>query len=65
KGEVPKAFVKLKEGYTGKVTDGDLLDYLAKNMARHSVPQTLEFRDELPTTLIGKVLRRELREEGE
>ncbi|MFQ5986338.1 MAG: long-chain fatty acid--CoA ligase [Thermoplasmata archaeon] len=65
KGEVPKAFVTLNEGYKGKVTDGDLLDYLAKNMAEHSLPKTLEFRDELPTTLVGKVLRRELREAAE
>jgi long-chain acyl-CoA synthetase len=64
-GEVPKAFVKLQEGYKEKVTDGDLLDYLAKNMAKQSVPKTLEFRDELPTTLVGKVLRRELRESDE
>ncbi|MFQ5919106.1 MAG: long-chain fatty acid--CoA ligase [Thermoplasmata archaeon] len=63
KGEVPKAFVTLREGYKEKVTDGDLLDYLAKNMAKHSLPRTLEFRDELPTTLVGKVLRRELRED--
>ncbi|MFQ6013411.1 MAG: AMP-binding protein, partial [Thermoplasmata archaeon] len=64
-GEVPKAFVTLRAESKGKVSEQDLLDYLAKNMAKHSVPKAVEFRDELPTTLVGKVLRRELRENPE
>ncbi|MEE9164460.1 MAG: long-chain fatty acid--CoA ligase, partial [Thermoplasmata archaeon] len=65
KGEVPKAFVTLRTEHKGKVSEQQLLDYLGKNMAKHSVPSAVEFRDELPTTLVGKVLRRELREDGE
>ncbi len=65
KGEVPKAFVTLRAEHKGKVSEQQLLDYLRKNMAKHSVPSAVEFRDELPTTLVGKVLRRELREGGE
>lgn len=63
RGEVPKAYVVLEEGYAGKVTEADLLAYCEENLSKAKVPQSIEFRDELPITLVGKVLRRELREE--
>ncbi len=62
-GEVPKAFVVLRKEHAGKVTVEELLEYCKSRLAKHKVPKFLEIRDELPTTLIGKVLRRELREE--
>ncbi|MCJ2520894.1 MAG: long-chain fatty acid--CoA ligase [Candidatus Thermoplasmatota archaeon] len=61
-GETPKAFVVLTNDYKGKLTEKELLDYCIENLAKHKVPKYLEFKDELPTTLIGKVLRKELRE---
>lgn len=39
-----------------------LLDYLRENVAPYKVPKTIEFMDELPTSGVGKILKRELRE---
>ncbi len=64
-GEAPKAFVVLKKEHRSKVTEEELLEHCRKRMAKHKVPKYVEFRDELPTTLVGKVLRRELREDQE
>lgn len=60
-GEVPKAFVKLKEG--GAASEQELLAFCAERMQKQKVPRSVEFREELPTTMVGKVLRRELRSE--
>lgn len=62
-GEAPKAYVVLKEGYRGKVTEEDLRNHCAERLQKLKVPQSVEFRDSLPTTMVGKVLRRELRDE--
>jgi long-chain acyl-CoA synthetase len=53
-----KAFVVVGEGKT--VTEGDLIDFCRDRLARYKVPRTIEFRDELPKTFVGKVLRRVL-----
>ena len=60
-GEFIKAYVVLKEGATA--TERDILDFCARELAKFKVPKTVEFRAELPKTLIGKVLRRVLLEE--
>ena len=60
-GEVPKAFVVLKTG--AKATEQELIDYMAQNVADYKVPRQIEFREALPKTLIGKVLKRQLVEE--
>lgn len=60
-GEVPKAFVVLKEGQTA--TEAEIVEYMKQNVADYKVPRTIEFRDALPKTIIGKVLRRQLAEE--
>ncbi len=60
-GEVPYAFVVLEPGST--VTDADLLTHCQDNLARYKVPSKIEVRDELPKTMIGKVLRKDLRAE--
>ncbi|MEM3664097.1 MAG: long-chain fatty acid--CoA ligase [Candidatus Jordarchaeales archaeon] len=62
-GEVIKAFVVLKPEYKGKVTENDILEYCKKNLAAYKVPKEIEFRDALPRTIVGKLLRRVLREE--
>ena len=63
RGEVPYAFVVLAPGATA--TEEELLAHCRTNLARYKVPATVEIRDELPKTMIGKVLRKDLRAEVE
>jgi long-chain acyl-CoA synthetase len=58
RGETVKAWVVLKPGETA--TEEEIRDYCKKNMAPFKVPTEVEFRNELPKTTVGKVLRREL-----
>ncbi len=58
KGEVVKAFVVLRPG--AKATAQQLMDHCRANLAPYKVPVEIVFRAELPKTLIGKVLRRQL-----
>ena len=60
-GEVPCAFVVLAEGATA--TEEDLFAYCRKNLARYKVPVAIRFRPRLPKTMIGKILRKDLRAE--
>lgn len=51
-----KAFVVLKEGYNPDDTvKNDILEYCKKNIAKYAMPYDVEFRTELPKTLVGKV----------
>ena len=61
RGETVKAFIVKKDGV--QVTEDELNEYCRKNLAAFKVPRLYEFRDELPKTLVGKVLRRALLEE--
>ena len=61
RGETVWAFVVLKEGQTA--TAEELNVFCRENLAPYKVPRTYEFRDELPKTQVGKVLRRVLVEE--
>ncbi len=61
RGEKIKAFVVLKEGVSA--TSTELLEYCRQRLAKFKVPKQVEFRTELPKTLVGKVLRRKLLEE--
>lgn len=61
RGELIKAYVVLKEGQ--RATPAEVLAHCRKELARFKVPKRVEFRAELPKTLIGKVLRRILVEE--
>jgi long-chain acyl-CoA synthetase len=60
-GEAVKAFVQLKPGE--KATAQEILDFCKDKMAGYKRPKDLEFRESLPTSIIGKVLRRVLRDE--
>ena len=60
-GEAVKAFVVPKEG-AGNLTEKDIIDFCAARLVKYKVPKHVEFVVELPKTLIGKVLRRKLRE---
>ena len=63
KGEVPKAFVRLK---AGEALDAETLqDFLADKLSPIERPRHIEFRDELPKTLIGKLSKKELVAEEE
>jgi long-chain acyl-CoA synthetase len=58
KGEVVKAWVVLKEGTAA--SEDDLRRWCRERLAPYKVPATIEFRSELPKSLVGKVLRRAL-----
>ncbi len=61
RGEAPKAFVVLKPGQ--QATAEELIAHCKTKLAAYKVPKLIEFRGSLPKSVIGKVLRRELREE--
>jgi long-chain acyl-CoA synthetase len=63
RGETLKAYIVLKEGET--LTEDEVFKHCKANLAPYKVPKLVEFRAELPKTMIGKVLRRTLREEEE
>jgi long-chain acyl-CoA synthetase len=63
RGETVKAFVVLKEGYEDEVGEEDLRAFAKERLAAYKVPRLWEFREELPKTAVGKILRRRLREE--
>jgi acyl-CoA synthetase (AMP-forming)/AMP-acid ligase II len=65
RGESPKACIILKPGYVGKVTEEDILEWCKENMAAYKRPRVIEFREELPKSGAGKILRRILKEEDE
>jgi long-chain acyl-CoA synthetase len=60
KGEVVKAWVVLRAGQ--HATEQDLRTYCREKLAPYKVPAQIEFRTELPKTMVGKVLRRALRD---
>lgn len=63
--ETIKAYVILKPGYEGKVTQEEIIKFCKEKIASYKAPRSVEFRTSLPKTLVGKVLRRTLREELE
>jgi long-chain acyl-CoA synthetase len=60
RGETVKTVVVLRDGNT--VTDAEIVAFCRERLAAYKVPKIVEFRSELPKSLVGKVLRRELRE---
>jgi long-chain acyl-CoA synthetase len=60
KGEVVKAWIVLRAGQ--QVSEADLRAFCRETLAPYKVPAKVEFRAELPKTMVGKVLRRMLRE---
>ena len=61
RGETIKAFVAPKPG--SDVTEEKLVEYCKENLAPYKVPKEIEFRDELPKSAVGKLLRRVLADE--
>ena len=61
KGEVVKAFVVREQD--SNVTEEELVEHCKENLASYKVPKEIEFRDELPKSAVGKLLRRVLADE--
>lgn len=61
RGETVKSFVVLNPGQT--VSDKELIDFCKTKLAPYKVPKIIEFRDALPKSAVGKILRKILREE--
>jgi long-chain acyl-CoA synthetase len=61
RGETVKAYIILKEGQTA--TPEEIIDFCRQNLAKFKVPTSVEFRADLPKTMVGKILRRMLVEE--
>jgi long-chain acyl-CoA synthetase len=61
RGEAPKAFIKMRPGVTA--TKEEVLRFLQPKLSKIEMPAQVEFRDELPKTLIGKLSKKELRAE--
>ncbi|PFG05097.1 acetate--CoA ligase [Bacillus sp. es.034] len=62
RGEVIKAFIALRDGY--EVTDElkeEIRQFVKKGLAAHAAPREIEFRDKLPKTRSGKIMRRVLK----
>lgn len=61
RGEIVKAFVVLRPG--SQATAEEIIEHCRKLLAPFKVPKTVEFRSQLPKSLVGKILRRVLMEE--
>ena len=60
-GESVKAFISVKEGE--ELTEEEIIQFCKENLAKYKIPRSVEFRDEMPKSLVGKVLKRVLVEE--
>ncbi len=58
RGEAPKAFIKLRKGRQASAED--ILEHLEPKLSKIELPEYIEFRDELPKTMIGKLSKKEL-----
>jgi long-chain acyl-CoA synthetase len=61
RGETVKAFIVLKQGE--RATEQEFIDFCGEKLAVYKTPKSVEFRDELPKSAVGKVLRKVLRDE--
>ena len=61
RGEAAKVFAVLKDGK--EMTQKELIDYCSKRLAKYKLPTKVEFRESLPKSAVGKILKRVLKEE--
>lgn len=62
RGEIIKAFVALREGYVATPElEAEIKGYVRRGLAAHAAPREIEFRDKLPKTRSGKIMRRVLK----
>lgn len=62
RGESVKAYIVLKPNLKGKITETEMIAWAKDTMAAYKYPRFVEFRDQLPATSSGKILRRLLKE---
>lgn len=62
RGETVKAYIVLKEEH--QATEKDIINFCRERMAKYKAPTIVEFRSELPKSMVGKILRRVLAEEA-
>lgn len=62
-GEVPVAFLSLKEGV--ELTQAELREFCRERLGRYQIPKRFHFQPQLPKNAAGKILKRELRRSGE
>jgi len=60
-GEIVKVFLTIKDS---TLTKDELIQYCRENLTGYKVPKQVEFVKELPKSPVGKILRRQLREQG-
>lgn len=60
KGEIPKAFIVLKENQDGIFDKSSIQKYLKSHLAKYELPKEIKYVKELPTTLVGKIAYNEL-----
>jgi len=63
RGQIVKAYVVLRSG--ASAAGPELIDYCRSQMAAYKYPRIIEFLDELPKSVTGKILRRKLRDTGD
>ena len=63
RGESVKAFIVLKQEYSSKVSEQELMDWAKGKMAAYKCPTVIEFLPEIPKNATGKILRRILKEQ--
>ena len=61
RGETVKAFVVVKPGETA--TGEEIIEFCREKLAAYKAPKIVEFREELPKSAVGKILRKVLRQE--
>jgi len=61
RGEAPKAFIKLKKNQ--EASSDEIFAFLKPKISKLEMPSQIEFRDELPKTMVGKLSKKELRSE--
>jgi long-chain acyl-CoA synthetase len=62
-GQEIKAFISLKSEFKNKITEDELLEWCKTNISPYKYPRLIEIVPELPKSVVGKILRRELRKE--
>jgi len=65
RGESVRAYVVLKPESKGKVTEKEIIEFCRSKISSYKAPRSVIFVDDLPKTLVGKVLRRKLRDQNE
>jgi len=61
-GEITKAWVALRPEYQGKITEEELISWTERNMTKWKCPAIIEFIQEIPKSVMGKIERRTLQE---